>query len=166
MVSAVAAALLLAGCAEAGTSVNPGSAGSAGSAGSTGTSVNPGSAGSAGSTAPGGEVLPTNVVPISPGEPTQVSPAHIDASAVPGGYSGPMTLDVTGTWLTVTGTEGSCSRASAELLGQDARSVSVRLVLTRTGDGICTAIARVVPLTVQLAKPLGTRTVVLSEVRR
>ena len=152
MVPTVAAALLLAGCAAAGTSANPGS---------TGPVASPD-----GSTASGGEVLPTNVAPIAPGEPVPVGPAHIDASAVPGGYTGPMTLDVTGTRLTITGTEGSCSTASVELLGQDARNVSVRLVVSRTSDGICSAIARLVPLTVQLANPLGTRTVVLSEVHR
>ena len=148
VVATVAAALLLAGCAAASTSTDPRSTGSVGS------------------TSSGGGVLPTNVAPVAPGAPAPVSPAQIDASAVAGGYSGRMTVDLSGTRLTITATEGSCSTASAELLGQDARSVSVRLVVTRTSDGICSAIARLVPLTVALAEPLGTRTVVLSQVHR
>ena len=154
MVPTVAAALLVAGCAQAGSSTGPGSTGSVGSTGS------------GGSTSSGGGVLPTNVAPIAPGEPAPVSPAQIDASAVPGGHSGRMTLDLSGTRLTINATEGNCSTTSAELLGQDARSVSVRLVVTRTSDEICSAIARLISLTVPLAEPLGTRTVVLSEVRR
>lgn len=156
MVPTVAAALLLAGCAGAGPSTVPGSTGSAVSTGSVGSTD--------GSPSSGGGVLPTNVAPVAPGEPVPVGPTRIDASAVPGGYTGRMTLDLTGTRLTINATEGNCSTTSAELLGQDARSVSVRLVVSRTSDGICSAIARLVPLTVALAEPLGTRTVVLSEV--
>lgn len=152
MVPTVAAALLLAGCAGAGTSTDPGSTGSGGS--------------TVGSPSSGGGVRPTNVAPVAPGGPAPVSPAQIDASAVPGGYTGRMTLDLTGTRLTINATEGSCSTTSAELLGQDARSVSVRLVVTSTSDGICSAIARLVPLTVALAAPLDTRTVVLSAAHR
>lgn len=161
LVPALAAALLLAGCAGAGPSTAAGSSGSPGAAAVPGSSP-PGPAPSESQ----GAALPTNILPIAPGEPAQVGPARIDATGVPGGYTGRTTLDLEGTALTVTGTEGSCSTVTVELLGEDATSVSVQLVVTTTSTGVCTAIAKLVPLTVQLAAPLADRTVVLSEVRR
>ena len=155
------AALLLAGCAQA----DP-----AGSATSTTTASAPvASAAPAPSTdgaSPGGGARPTNIVPIAPGEPIPVGPAQIDASAIPGGYPDRVTVDLEGTGLALTGTEGSCSTATAELRGQDAVSVSVQLVVTTTSRGTCTAIAKLVPLSVRLAQPLGDRTVVLTQVQR
>ena len=156
-----AAALLLAGCARAGTAADAGPAQPSVSLGATAV---PGT--STLRALPPGEARPTNIAPVGPGEPVQVGPAQIDASSIPGGYPNRITVDLEGTTLVLTGTQGSCSRATAELQGEDATTVSVQLVITRTSDGVCTAIAELVPLTVRLAQPLGDRTVVLTQVRR
>jgi len=133
---------LLAGCAAPGATLPPGAP------------VNP--------PATDRSEQPSTNAPIPPGQSARVARSQIDDSALPGGYTEPMTVDPEGTQLTVTGVAGSCSTVAATLLGEDARSISVRLVTTRTSDGVCTAIAKLVPLTVQLAQPLGGRTVRLS----
>lgn len=157
----MAAALLVAGCAEAGP-VDGGASAPPGSA--TTSEPAPTSDGSTGS--PDGAVLPTNIEPIAPGGPAQVGPAQIDARAIPGDHPERMTVDLAGTALTLVGTEGSCSTVTAELLAQDVTSVPAQLVVTTTSDGTCTAIAKLVPLSVRLARPLADRTVVLTEVER
>jgi hypothetical protein len=162
VVPAVAAAVLLAGCAQTATPTGPGAAPPPGSA----TTSAPGAPSDGPTGSSGTAVRPTNIAPVAPGGPAPVGPAQIDARALPGGQAGPVTVDLEGTALTVTGTEGSCSTVTANLLGEDETSVSVQLVVTRTNDGVCTAIAKLVPLTVHLAAPLADRTIVLSEVHR
>jgi hypothetical protein len=162
VVPAVAAALLLAGCAPTDAPTGPGAAPPPGSA----TSSAPVATSDRSAGAPGTAVRPTNIAPVPPGAPAQIGPAQIDARALPGGQPGPVSVDLGGTTLTVDGIGGHCSTPTAELLGEDATTVSVRLVVTTTGTGTCDALAVLVPLTVRLAQPLGDRTVVLSEVRR
>jgi hypothetical protein len=120
----------------------------------------------ASSTAP--ESAGTNPVPpaqIDPEPPPGAAPvpvSKVDASALPEGY--PKVA-----WTTAGGraagaygvASGGCVEVRGELAEQNPQRVVLRLVERTTSDGPCTMEIRYVPVAVDLAEPLGDRTVVL-----
>jgi hypothetical protein len=96
---------------------------------------------------------------------TALEPSRVEARGLPPGFPtlvwtrGPRTLGVYGR-------AGGCTEASAQLVGQTAQEVTVRVLQTTTSTGPCTRELRYPPLEVTLADDLGARRVVLTgEVR-
>lgn len=149
-------ALVLAGCARGGPAADrvtgPGP-----------TPPTPSSASTTPAPTDGGP-LPTAITPVAPGAPMTINRAQVDDAAVPGGYREPATVDLAGTTVTLVG--GGCDAVRAQVLEQDGTHVAVALVHTVTHPGPCTSGATAVPVSVTLSEPLGTRTLVLSEVRK
>lgn len=96
---------------------------------------------------------------------TALDASRVEARGLPPGFPtlvwtrGPRTLGVYGR-------AGGCTEASAQVVGQTAQEVTVRVLQTTTSPGPCTRELRYPPLEVTLAEDLGTRRVVLTgEVR-
>jgi hypothetical protein len=129
------------------------------------------------SDAGGGPVLTTES-PTSPTEPTSTEPEFdtpvppggkqvpkdkVDASLMPEGTPSVVWTEADGHVLGATGVEGGCSKASLELVKQDAQQVHVELVETTPSDTqACTMDIRYPPLSLKLDTPLGDRKVVLT----
>lgn len=96
----------------------------------------------------------------------KLAPDQLDASGLPKGH--PKKVLVDGAKLTITAQESGCEKASAELGAQTGSKVVVTLVRTTPEDAqMCTMDVRFPPLTVELDKPIGDRTLVLkSEARK
>ena len=95
--------------------------------------------------------------------PAEPKPAQ-ERSPVPESQRAPGAGDVWtqdgGTALGVIGQEGGCSRVHAEVADQNANQVTLALVEeTPTPARMCTMDLRYPPVAVQLAEPLGERTV-------
>jgi len=110
-------------------------------------------------------VPPAQIDPMNPQPPTGAQPvpaSKVDASALPEGYP-------RAAWTTDGGkaagaygvASGGCVEVSGELAEQNPQRVVLRLVEHTTSDGPCTMEIRYVPVSVELAEPLGERTVVL-----
>lgn len=86
--------------------------------------------------------------------------ARVDVTGLPPGF--PRLVWTTGPdTLGVYGRAGGCTEARAELVGQDASRVEVRVVQERTSPDPCTRELRYPALEVRLDAPLGERRVVL-----
>ncbi len=167
----VAAVLLLAGCAgtsQTGTSptttstvtLSPTSDTAATKAGPPSAEVSR----APGSSAP---VRPTAIMPVAPGAGPVVTAAQIDASAARETYEGGgVSTDLSGTELHIQGVRGACSSLTATLTSQNAKVVVVALTLAATWTGDCTLQLISVALTINLDQPLGTRTVILTQLNR
>ncbi|SDH13675.1 hypothetical protein SAMN05216553_116169 [Lentzea fradiae] len=120
--------------------------------------------------------MPT-AAPTAPSEPSEAPPGIAPGELPPDGK--PVTkIDASnlapdqprtawtqgdGKTLGVIGQEGGCGKASASVLEETAQSVKVELVeTTPLTKQMCTMDIRFPPLTVQLAEPLGERTLVLT----
>ena len=130
-----------------------------------------GSAQNAGTGAGGGPTLPTatsssDVPPgIAPGEiPPDGKPVtKLDTNALSSEYPRTVWTQGDGKTVGVIAQEGGCGKASASVLEQSASVVKIELVETLPLDKqACTMDIRFPPLTVQLAEPLGERTVALT----
>lgn len=108
---------------------------------------------------------PVQVDPMNPQPPpgAQAVPASkVDASALPEGY--PKVAWTTGGGRAVGAygmASGGCVEVDGELAEQNPQRVVLRLVERTTSPGPCTMEIRYVPVSVELAEPLGERTVVL-----
>ncbi|MFF5992440.1 hypothetical protein [Prauserella flavalba] len=96
-----------------------------------------------------------------------VPAAQIDSGALPRGYPVEVSAGEGGT-LTITGQEGGCSQASAEVGEQRGDRVTVTMVETKPADKntMCTMDMRYPPITVRLDEPLGDRLLVLKYTQR
>lgn len=99
-----------------------------------------------------------------PDDVARLNPAKVNASALPAeSRSTVWTLDGTRV-IGLHGTEGGCTRASAQLGTMDQKAVHVTLVETKPrAKTACTMDLRHPVLTVNLGKPLGDRTVVFTQ---
>jgi predicted small lipoprotein YifL len=130
-----------------------------------------------GSAAPTSGVAPTGSVPVPtvptsnpPGKPrltvpegsTPVPANKIDGSALPEGFPREVWTANGGATLNVRAQEGGCGHALGQATEQTAAHVVINLTETIAQTGqMCTMDLRFPVLTVQLAAPLGERTVVL-----
>ena len=130
-----------------------------------------GSAQNAGTGAGGGPTLPTATSPsevppgVAPGEiPPDGKPVtKLDTNALSSEYPRTVWTQGDGKTVGVIAQEGGCGKASASVLEQSASVVKIELVETLPLDKMaCTMDIRFPPLTVQLAEPLGERTVALT----
>lgn len=110
-------------------------------------------------------VPPDPLTAEPPAGTTALDPSRVDVRGLPPGFPtlvwtrGPRTLGVYGR-------AGGCTEASAQVVEQTPREVTLRVVQTTTSPGPCTRELRYPPLEVTLAEDLGTRQVVLTgEVR-
>ncbi|GAA3683435.1 hypothetical protein GCM10022267_82790 [Lentzea roselyniae] len=102
---------------------------------------------------------------IAPGEiPPDGKPVtKLDTNALPSEYPRTVWTQGDGKTVGVIGQEGGCGKASASVLEQSASVVKIELVETLPlTKQACTMDIRFPPLTVQLAEPLGERTVALT----
>lgn len=103
---------------------------------------------------------PTN--PAPPAGATPVPAARVDASALPEGYPRVAWTEGDGTTLGAYGVaSGGCVEVRAELAEQNAQRVVMRIIEHTTSTGPCTMEIRYLPVTVELAAPLGERAVIL-----
>lgn len=120
----------------------------------------------------GGPTLPTATesveAPLPGTAPGEVPPdgkpvTKLDASALDENQPRTAWTQGDGKTLGVIGQEGGCSKASAAVLEETDVAVKVELVeTTPLTKEMCTMDIRFPPLTVQLAEPLGERTLVLT----
>src|SRR5690349_20962138 len=119
----------------------------------------------------GGETMPTATSPSelppnnAPGEvPPDGKPVtKLDANALLPDQPRTVWTEGDGKTVGVVAQEGGCGKASASVLEQTASVVKIELVETLPLDKqACTMDIRFPPLTVQLAEPLGERTVALT----
>lgn len=138
--------VLVAGCAKPG-------AVSAGSGGLTTTSAGPTSTVVTGPAMPGAH-LPPGAVPV-PGK-------QVDAHALPGSFPREVWIEHGGTVVGFYGEEGGCFTSGASVVAQTGTQVTIRLIQQKpgTGETMCPMYLRYKPMSVTLAAPLGTRTVV------
>jgi hypothetical protein len=99
--------------------------------------------------------VPAGAVPV-PGN-------QVNVSALPAQFPRTVWFDKGGIELGFYGEAGGCFTASATVAQQTDAQVIIRLVQQQPGSGshACPMYVRYKPMTVALAKPLGTRTVVL-----
>jgi hypothetical protein len=99
--------------------------------------------------------LPAGAVPVAG--------SQVDASSLPSGFPREVWLTNNGGVLGFYGEQGGCFTASASTTQQTDSEVVVRLVQQEpgTGERACPMYLAYKPMSVSLAKPLGTRTVVL-----
>jgi hypothetical protein len=99
--------------------------------------------------------VPAGAVPV-PGD-------QVSASSLPSAFPRIVWLEKNGTVLGLYGEVGGCFTSSATATQQTDTRVIVRLVQQEPGTGshMCPMYLRYKPMSVPLAKPLGTRTVVL-----
>jgi hypothetical protein len=91
-----------------------------------------------------------------------VVPANrVDARALPFSFPKLVWIDHAGTSLGFEGEVGGCLTSRAEVDGQTATQVTVRLIQQQAGTGerSCPMFVRYRPMTVHLTAPLGDRTV-------
>ncbi|MGH3449672.1 MAG: hypothetical protein ACRDQW_02895 [Haloechinothrix sp.] len=101
------------------------------------------------------------------GERQSVPARQIDGSALPKGYPREAVTHRNGRILEITAQESGCAQASAELVEENRREVTVLLVHTvPSGDVMCTMDIRYPTVSVELDEPLGARTVVLEPTAR
>jgi hypothetical protein len=114
----------------------------------------PPATGVTGSAIPGVQV-PAGAVPV-PGD-------QVNASSLPSAFPRIVWLERNGTALGLYGEVGGCFTSSATATQQTDARVIIRLVQQQPGTGshMCPLYLRYKPMSVPLAKPLGTRTVVL-----
>ena len=141
--------LLVAGCASGGGSNSGAQPGNQLSTGSP-TSTAPPATG----TVPGVGV-PAGATPV-PGN-------QVNISALPSGFPHTVWIDKNGSELGFYGEEGGCFTSTATVAQQTDTQIVVRLVQQQPGTGqhACPMFVRYKPMTVPLAKPLASRTVVL-----
>lgn len=141
--------LLVAGCAGGGSSaaVQPGNQLSTGSTTAPATAVT-------------GPAFPGVQVPAGA---TPVAGNQVNASALPSGFPRTVWIDKNGSELGFYGEEGGCFTSTATVAQQTDTQIVVRLVQQQPGTGThaCPMFVRYKPMTVQLTKPLASRTVVL-----
>ncbi|AOS62475.1 hypothetical protein [Actinoalloteichus hymeniacidonis] len=105
------------------------------------------------------EIPPIEEAPAD-AEPFAVE--QVDSAALPEDYPVEVWTSEDGTVVGTDGREGGCTVVSAELVEETADSVTIELVETGPGeDAICTQDIRIRPVSVELAEPIGERTVVL-----
>ncbi|HVV23910.1 MAG TPA: hypothetical protein VHF06_31040 [Pseudonocardiaceae bacterium] len=145
VLAAGALLVLAAGCAKQGTE----------SAGSGLTTAAPTTTRIATGPAMPGVHLPAGAVPVPGGQ--------VDAHALPASFSREVWTEKGGTVLGFYGEDGGCFTSSAAVTSQTAQEVVVRLVQQEPGTGprACPMYLRYKPMSVTLADPLGSRTVVL-----
>ncbi|MFD2396114.1 hypothetical protein ACFSVJ_03355 [Prauserella oleivorans] len=92
--------------------------------------------------------------------------AQLDTTGLPKGY--PADVRAEGSTLVITGQEGGCSKAGAEVGEQRGDRVTVTMTETKPADKnvMCTMDMRYPPITVRLDAPLGDRLLVLEYVQR
>jgi hypothetical protein len=99
-----------------------------------------------------------------PPDAVAVPAGQVDAVDLPASYSRQVWSQHGGTVLGLVGDQGGCRSTTATLTSQTATEVTIRLAETATGGGgahACPMYLMYKPITVTLAAPLGTRTVVL-----
>jgi hypothetical protein len=107
-----------------------------------------------------GSAIPGVGVPVGA---VAVAAGQVDAGALPSGFPRVVWLEKNGTVVGFYGEEGGCFTSSAAVTRQTDSQVVVRLVQQEPGIGshMCPMYLRYKPMSVSLAKALGTRTVVL-----
>lgn len=106
--------------------------------------------------------LPNPMDPAPPLGAQPVPPAKVDASGLPRDYPKVAWTEGDGRRVGAYGVaSGGCVEVRGELAEQNAQRVVLRIVEVTTSTGPCTMEIRYVPVTVELAEPLGERTVVL-----
>ncbi|HEX4701211.1 MAG TPA: hypothetical protein VH352_03705 [Pseudonocardiaceae bacterium] len=98
-----------------------------------------------------------------PAGATPVAGSQVNSSALPATFPRTAWLEHDGTVLGFYGEDGGCFTSSATVAQQTDTRIVVRLVQQEPGTGphACPMYLRYKPMSVTLAKPLGTRTVVL-----
>jgi hypothetical protein len=108
---------------------------------------------------------PTQIDPMNPQPPPGAAPvpaSKVEASALPEGYPRVAWTTDGGRAVGAYGVaNGGCVEVRGELAEQNPQRVLLRLVEHATSPGPCTLEIRYVPVSVNLAEPLGDRTVVL-----
>ena len=129
--------------------------------------------GSTAAIAPGNELTtaPTTAPATGPAIPgvhipagaTPVASKQVIATSLPSAFPRTVWVDKGGSELGFYGEAGGCFTSSATVTQQTDTQIIVRLVQQEPGSGshMCPMYVRYKPMTVELAKPLGTRTVVL-----
>jgi hypothetical protein len=148
--------VLAAGCAgnQAGGSVSAGSG--SGSGGGVLITTTPG-APSGGS--PAGPAMPGLHLPDGA---TAVAGNRVDARSLPASFPREVWSEKGGTVLGFDGQDGGCFTSSAKVTSQTDQQVVIRLIQNEPGTGhSCPMYIRYKPMSVNLAKPLGDRSVVL-----
>jgi hypothetical protein len=99
--------------------------------------------------------VPAGAVPVPDNQ--------VNATSLPAAFPRTVWLTKNGTVLGFYGEAGGCFTSSATVTQQTDSQVTVRLVQQEPGTGshMCPLYLRYKPMSVPLAKPLGTRTVVL-----
>jgi hypothetical protein len=141
-----------------------------------------GTSGSA--TAGSGDVLSTGATPVAtttaapPTVPTtNAAPPAGDRTPVPAGQisaagmSAPpqgVELASGGRDVVFNAEEAGCQQITSQVTAQTATQVTIQVITTNTSKGnqMCPMIVRVVPVTAQLAAPLGGRTIVFQAVTK
>lgn len=99
--------------------------------------------------------------PATPPKGKAVPKSQIHAAGLPKQF--PRQAAVSGKTLTVTAMEpDACTRSTAKVLKQTGAQVKVQIVQSKPGGTMCAQIVRYPKLTVNLAEPLGDRTLVLT----
>lgn len=113
---------------------------------------------------------PAKEAPSKPVEPKPVEQRKpvpkqaVEASALPQGYPTEVWTQNGGRVVVATGQEGGCSNVHAEVAEQNGKKVKIVFVEeTPKPSGVCTMDLRYPPVTAKLEKPLGDRTVVLTQ---
>ncbi|APU13734.1 MULTISPECIES: hypothetical protein [Actinoalloteichus] len=98
----------------------------------------------------------------APADAAPVATERVDSSALPDDYPVEVWTSEDGTVVGANGQEGGCTVVSAELAEETAESVTIALVETGPGEeAVCTMDIRIRPVSVELAEPIGERTVIL-----
>ena len=98
--------------------------------------------------------LPAGAVPVAG--------AKVDARALPAGYPRLVWTEENGSVVGFFAEQGACTTASASVLGQTDRAVTVRLVITQPASTKpCPQYLLNKEMTVNLDRPLGSRTVIM-----
>lgn len=111
---------------------------------------------------PGPAPVPIDPPGVHPPAGAVVVPSsRVDTRALPFSYPKLAWTDRGGTSLGFEGEVGGCLTSRAEVTGQNATEVTVRLIQRQPGPGkrSCPMFVRYTPMTVHLAAPLGDRTV-------
>ncbi|HEX3650661.1 MAG TPA: hypothetical protein VHV49_19730 [Pseudonocardiaceae bacterium] len=120
--------------------------------------------------------IPTSPAPSSPpgtaqggipgaGKATDVPKAQVDTSHV---RTPPVGVQAAGRKVMFSVGQAGCQDVSGQVTAQTATAVTVNVVTTTTNHAgeVCPMIVREVPVTVTLAAPLGSRTLVFGQVTR
>ncbi|WP_018684714.1 hypothetical protein [Actinokineospora enzanensis] len=104
---------------------------------------------------------------VPPSDGTAVPTGQVDAQGLAENYPVTVWTEDGGGTVGVVAQEGGCGKASAEVGDQSAGAVVITLVETQPAKPMqCTMDIRYPRLTVELARPLGERTVVLKSEQR